>query len=141
MLVHATVEKMTAMHLTAMAEAFQRQLTSAQFADLSFEDRIGLLIDHEWTAREQRKLQRRLQVANTSTSGQKLVPRSLRFGFPVPPTLMTVRRGTPGNASSRAASSAAWTAGCRSLCSSPYDAARGIRVSVSRIARATMPDP
>ena len=64
MLVHATVEKMTAMHLTAMAEAFQRQLTSAQFADLSFEDRIGLLIDHEWTAREQRKLQRRLQVAN-----------------------------------------------------------------------------
>ena len=56
MLVHATVEKMTAMHLTAMAEAFQRQLTSAQFADLSFEDRIGLLIDHEWTAREQRKL-------------------------------------------------------------------------------------
>jgi DNA replication protein DnaC len=64
MLVHATVEKMTAMHLTAMAEAFQRQLTSAQFADLSFEDRIGLLIDHEWTAREQRKLQRRLQSAN-----------------------------------------------------------------------------
>ena len=28
MLVHATVDKMTAMHLTAMAEAFQRQLDS-----------------------------------------------------------------------------------------------------------------
>ena len=64
MLVHATVDKMTAMHLTAMAEAFQRQFASAQFADLSFEDRVGLLIDQEWTAREQRKLQRRLQVAN-----------------------------------------------------------------------------
>jgi hypothetical protein len=64
MLMHATVEKMTAMRLTAMAEAFQRQLTSAQFADLSFEDRVGMLIDQEWTAREQRKLQRRLQVAN-----------------------------------------------------------------------------
>jgi DNA replication protein DnaC len=64
MLMHATVEKMTAMHLTAMAEAFQRQLTSAQFADLSFEDRVGMLIDQEWTAREQRKLQRRLQGAN-----------------------------------------------------------------------------
>jgi DNA replication protein DnaC len=64
MLVHATVEKMTAMHLTAMAEAFQRQLASAQFADLGFEDRVGLLIDQEWTAREQRKLQRRLQAAN-----------------------------------------------------------------------------
>lgn len=64
MLVHATVEKMTALHLTAMAEAFQRQLASPQFADLSFEDRVAMLIDQEWTAREQRKLQRRLQVAN-----------------------------------------------------------------------------
>jgi DNA replication protein DnaC len=64
MLRHATVEKMTAMHLTAMAEAFQRQQASPQFADLSFEDRVGLLIDQEWTAREQRKLQRRLQSAN-----------------------------------------------------------------------------
>lgn len=64
MLAHATADKMTAMHLTAMAEAFQRQLASPQFADLSFEERVGMLIDHEWTAREQRKLQRRLQAAN-----------------------------------------------------------------------------
>jgi DNA replication protein DnaC len=64
MLVHATVEKMTAMHLTALAEAFQRQLASTQFAELSFEDRVAMLIDHEWTAREQRKLQRRLHSAN-----------------------------------------------------------------------------
>src|SRR5262249_50448401 len=55
MLVHATVEKMITMHLTAMAEAFQRQLAAPQFAELSFEDRVGMLIDHEWTAREQRK--------------------------------------------------------------------------------------
>jgi len=64
MLVHATVEKLTAMHLTAMAEAFQRQLAATQFADLSFEDRVAMLVDQEWTAREQRKLQRRLQSAN-----------------------------------------------------------------------------
>ena len=64
MLVHATVEKLTAMHLTAMAEAFQRQLAATQFADLSFEDRMAMLVDQEWTAREQRKLQRRLQSAN-----------------------------------------------------------------------------
>src|SRR5689334_19038063 len=64
MLVHATVDKMTAMHLTAMADAFQRQLATPQFADLSFDERVGLLIDHEWTAREQRKLQRRLRAAN-----------------------------------------------------------------------------
>jgi DNA replication protein DnaC len=64
MLVHATVDTMTAMHLTAMADAFQRQLASPQFADLSFEERVGMLIDSEWTAREQRKLQRRLRAAN-----------------------------------------------------------------------------
>jgi DNA replication protein DnaC len=64
MLVHATVEKMTTMHLTAMAEAFQRQLAAPQFAELSFEDRVAMLVDHEWTAREQRKLQRRLPSAN-----------------------------------------------------------------------------
>ena len=64
MLVHATVDTMTAMHLTAMADAFQRQLASPQFADLSFEERVGILIDSEWTAREQRKLQRRLRAAN-----------------------------------------------------------------------------
>lgn len=64
MLAHATVDKMTAMHLNAMAEAFQRQLGAPQFAELSFEARVGLLIDSEWTAREQRKLQRRLRTAN-----------------------------------------------------------------------------
>ena len=64
MLAHATVDKMTAMHLPAMAEAFQRQLGSPQFADLSFDERVGLLIDSEWTAREQRKLRRRLRTAN-----------------------------------------------------------------------------
>jgi DNA replication protein DnaC len=64
MLAHATVDKMTALHLTAMAEAFQAQLGSPQFAELSFDERIGLLIDSEWTAREQRKLRRRLRTAN-----------------------------------------------------------------------------
>ena len=64
MLAHATVDKMTAMHLPAMAEAFQRQLGAPQFAALSFEERVGMLIDTEWTAREQRKLQRRLRTAN-----------------------------------------------------------------------------
>ena len=64
MLAHATVDKLTALRLGAMAEAFQRQLGKPEFADLGFEDRVGLLVDAEWTHREQRKLQRRLQAAN-----------------------------------------------------------------------------
>src|SRR4029450_3952654 len=41
-----------------------RHRASSQFAELSFDDRVAMLIDHEWTAREQRKLQRRLHSAN-----------------------------------------------------------------------------
>ena len=46
-----------------MADAFQKQLDTDEAAALSFEERLGLLVDTEWTAREQRKLQRRLQTA------------------------------------------------------------------------------
>jgi len=64
MLAHATVDKLTALRLPALAEALQRQLGNPEFAALSFEDRLGLLVDAEWTHREQRKLRRRLRSAN-----------------------------------------------------------------------------
>lgn len=63
MLTQQTLDKMNAMRLLAMAEAFQHQLGSSEHARLDFEERLGLLIDSEWTAREQRKLSRRLQSA------------------------------------------------------------------------------
>ncbi|MGH8626960.1 MAG: IS21-like element helper ATPase IstB [Gammaproteobacteria bacterium] len=63
MLIQATLEKMNAMKLSAMAEALGRQLGSSQYAELSFEERVGLMVDTEWTARENRKLARRLQAA------------------------------------------------------------------------------
>jgi len=64
MLAHATVDKLSALRLPALAEAFQRQLGNPEFTELSFEDRLGLLVDAEWTHREQRKLRRRLRHAN-----------------------------------------------------------------------------
>ena len=63
MLIEHTLEKLHAMKLSAMAEAVQQQLRSGEAAALSFEERLGLLVDLEWTAREQRKLTRRLQAA------------------------------------------------------------------------------
>jgi len=63
MLTEQTMEKMNGMKLSAMAEAFEQQLGSGEHAKLSFEERIGLMIDCEWTAREQRKLARRLRTA------------------------------------------------------------------------------
>ena len=63
MLTQQTLEKMNGMKLSAMAEAFEQQLGSDEHAKLSFEERMGLLVDCEWTAREQRKLIRRLRSA------------------------------------------------------------------------------
>jgi DNA replication protein DnaC len=63
MLIQATVEKMNAMKLSAMAEAFECQLASSEYAELNFEERVGLMVDTEWTARENRKLARRLRGA------------------------------------------------------------------------------
>jgi DNA replication protein DnaC len=63
MLMEQTLEKLNAMKLSAMADAVQHQLQMDDAATLSFEERLGLLVDTEWTAREQRKLHRRLQTA------------------------------------------------------------------------------
>jgi len=63
MLTQQTLEKMNGMKLSAMAGAFEQQLGSGEHAKLSFEERLGLLVDCEWTAREQRKLIRRLRAA------------------------------------------------------------------------------
>ena len=46
-----------------MATAFEHQRSSSQHAELSFDDRLGLLVDTEWTAREARKLAQRLRHA------------------------------------------------------------------------------
>jgi len=63
MLTQQTLDKMNAMKLAGMADAFQQQLRSGEHARLSFEERLGLLIDSEWSVREQRKLTRRLRFA------------------------------------------------------------------------------
>lgn len=63
MLNQATIDKMHAMKMSAMAEAFRHQMGSSQSTELSFEERLGMLIDTEWSCREQKKLTRRLKAA------------------------------------------------------------------------------
>ena len=63
MLTQATIDKMHAMRMAALAEAFERQIRSADLAGMSFEERVGMMVDAEYDAREQRKLTRRLQWA------------------------------------------------------------------------------
>ena len=63
MLIEQTLEKMNVMKLSGMAEGLRQQLGSAEHVRLAFDDRLGLLVDAEWIAREQRKLAKRLRAA------------------------------------------------------------------------------
>ena len=46
-----------------MAEALGEQVTAPGLGELSFEERLGLLVDREWDARENRRLATRLKAA------------------------------------------------------------------------------
>jgi hypothetical protein len=61
MLTEPTLDKLIAMRLRGMAEAFRQQQESADMLRLSFEERLGLLIDRQWNWRENRALERRLR--------------------------------------------------------------------------------
>ena len=56
------------MHLTIMAKALKEQMTDTNINSLSFEDRIGLLVDREWTSRKNNHLKRLIKNAGFSDS-------------------------------------------------------------------------
>ena len=63
MLIHPMVERLRGLGLAAMADAFIEMQRNATADDLSREDWLGLLIDREATAREGKRLARRLRQA------------------------------------------------------------------------------
>lgn len=63
MLIHPMVERLRGLGLTAMADAFIDLRNQSAADDLSREDWLGLLIDREVTARDNKRLGRRLSVA------------------------------------------------------------------------------
>jgi DNA replication protein DnaC len=69
MLNQPTIEKLYAMKLNGMAEAFREQLETADVHQLSFEERFGLLVDRQWDWKQSRALTRRLQLAKFKERG------------------------------------------------------------------------
>jgi DNA replication protein DnaC len=63
MLTQPTLDKLTDMRLTGLRRSLEEQLANPQYAELSFEERFGLLIDHEWTRRQGVRLKRRIKQA------------------------------------------------------------------------------
>jgi DNA replication protein DnaC len=63
MLNHPTLDKLQALRFTGMLKALQEQQHLPDIDALSFEERLGLLVDREMTEREDRRLQTRLRKA------------------------------------------------------------------------------
>lgn len=61
MLNQQTLHKLYVMRLNGMADTFRQQLEQADLGGLSFEERFGLLVDRQWSWKEDRALTRRLR--------------------------------------------------------------------------------
>lgn len=83
MINQSTIDKLIEMRLTAMADAFRNQLNDAKMKDISFDDRIGMLVDIEYSSRKNNRLKRLIRSAEFDqpeayimdinyTSGRKL---------------------------------------------------------------------
>src|ERR1700690_1369647 len=61
MLNQQTIEKLYVMRMRGMADALTQQQEDPQITQLSFEERFGLMVDRQWTWRQNRALERRLR--------------------------------------------------------------------------------
>ncbi len=68
MLNQPTIEKLYAMRMTAMADAWSEQEQQAASRKLDFDERFAMLVDAEHLARENRRLTRLLKQANLRIS-------------------------------------------------------------------------
>ena len=60
----STIDKLIEMHMTPMADAFRIQLKDQSMAEVPFEDRFGMLVDTEYTARKNNRLHRLIKKAD-----------------------------------------------------------------------------
>ena len=79
MLNEPTIEKLHTMKLHGMADAFRAQLETTETHELSFEERLALLVDQQWLWKENRALGRRLRVARLK---QRAVIEDINYQHP-----------------------------------------------------------
>ena len=68
MLTEQTLDRLRTLRLGAMADSYLAQQRDATTAALSFDERLGMLVDAEQLARENRALTRRLKEAKLRLS-------------------------------------------------------------------------
>ena len=107
MLAHPTHERLIALGLPGMAKAFEEQRRSPDVAALSFEERLGLMVDREAAERDTRRLVVRLKFA------------SLRQNAVVEDVDLRTPRGIDRDLFQKLVAGEAWAALCLDACSSP----------------------
>jgi DNA replication protein DnaC len=65
----ATISKLRDMKLSAMADAYRQQMQESSMNTLSFSERFGLLVDHEWDTRKNNRLKRLIYRADFPVGG------------------------------------------------------------------------
>lgn len=68
MLNQQTLNKLFVMRLNGMADAFRQQLEQTGLGELSFEERFGMLVDRQWSWKEDRALSRRLRASRLKST-------------------------------------------------------------------------
>lgn len=66
MLNETTVNRLREMRLSVMANALKDQQADPRFQNMSFEDRLGLIVDAEWNSRKSNHLQKIIHTATFS---------------------------------------------------------------------------
>lgn len=68
MLNHETLNKLRHMKLTGMVEALQQQDAQSGYQEMSFQERLGLLVDWEFSKRQHSRLERLMHLAKFQNS-------------------------------------------------------------------------
>ena len=69
MLTENTLTKLHEIRLGVMAQHFRQQALNPAMREMAFEERFGLLVDAEWSARKSNRLKRLIKNAHYSISG------------------------------------------------------------------------
>lgn len=73
MLIETTINKLHELRLSRMAETFRNQIMDTNFSALSFEERLGLMVDSEWLRRKNNRLSRLVSQATLHFSSACLL--------------------------------------------------------------------
>lgn len=69
----STINKLIEMRLTALADAFRNQMNDPKMKDVPFDDRLGMLVDIEYTSRKNNRLRRLIRKAEFEQSDASIM--------------------------------------------------------------------